>query len=222
MITDQQVRLLMKELGRNKPLATAAAKAGMSERTARRWRQRGKLPSEAVQPRHWRTRTDPFGDVWRDVEALLELDAGLEAKLIFEQLQKQHPGQFQPGQLRTLPRKIRRWRALHGGDKEVFFPQEREPGWQCQSDFTDMTNLGVRVGDRSYKHLVYHFVLAYSNWEWVRIAHSESFEALVEGLQESLWVLGSVPGEHRTDYVPGHVIRVLCPISLRAPISLTD
>ena len=199
MITDQQVRLLMKESGRNKPLATAAAKAGMSERTARRWRQRGALPSETVQPRSWRTRKDPFADVWLEVQAMLELDAGLQAKLIFEQLQKQHPGRFQSGQLRTLQRKIRRWRALRGPDKEVYFPQDLEPGWQCQSDFTDMGKLGVLVEGRPYRHLVYHFVLAYSNWEWVRVAHSESFEALVEGLQESLWVLGAVPREHRTD-----------------------
>lgn len=102
----------MKELGRNKPLATAAAKAGMSERTARRWRQRGVLPSETAQPRNWRTRQDPFADVWLEVEAMLELDAGLQAKLIFEQLQRQYPERFRPGQLRTLQRKIRRWRAL--------------------------------------------------------------------------------------------------------------
>ena len=189
----------MKELGRNKPLATAAARAGMSERTARRWRQRGMLPSETVKPRSWRTREDPFADVWPEVEAMLELDAGLEAKLIFEQLQGQYPKRFRLGQLRTLQRKIRRWRALQGPEQEVYFPQQREPGWQCQSDFTDMGRLGVQVGGRPYRHLAYHFVLAYSNWEWVRIAHSESFEALAEGLQESLWALGSVPREHRTD-----------------------
>lgn len=199
MITNQQARLLMKELGRNKPLATAAAKAGMSERTARRWRQRGMLPSETVKPRSWRTREDPFADVWLEVEAMLELDAGLEAKLIFEQLQRQYPERFRAGQLRTLQRKVRRWRALQGPEREVYFPQQREPGWQCQSDFTDMGQLGVQVRGQPYRHLAYHFVLAYSNWEWVRIAHSESFEALAEGLQESLWTLGSVPREHRTD-----------------------
>ena len=91
MITNQQVRLLMKELGGNKALATALAKAGMSERTAGRWRQRGKLPSETVKPRSWRSREDRCADVWLAVEALLELAAGLEAKRILEQLQKQYP-----------------------------------------------------------------------------------------------------------------------------------
>ena len=41
----------------------AAAAAGVSERTARRW-QSGALPSTAKAPRTWRTREDPFGDVW--------------------------------------------------------------------------------------------------------------------------------------------------------------
>ena len=98
MITDQRMRLLMKELGRNKPLATA----GMSERTAWRWRQRGVLPSETAQPSSWRTREDPFADVWLEVEAMLELDAGLEEKLIFEQLQSQYPERFRPGQLKVF------------------------------------------------------------------------------------------------------------------------
>ena len=144
MITDRQMRLLIKELARIKPLATAAAKAGMSERTAGRWRQRGKLPSEMVEPRYWRTREDPFAKVWLEVEAMLELGGALQAKVVFEQLQKPYPGRFQPDQLRTLQRKVRRWRALGGGDKEVYFLQEREPGWQCQSDFTDMGKLGGR------------------------------------------------------------------------------
>lgn len=103
----------MKELRRNKPLATAAAKAGMSERTARRWRQRGMLPSEAVKPRSWRTREDPLADVWLEVEAMLELE-GLEAKLIFEQLQRQYPERFRAGRIwntcASCTWRPRRWR----------------------------------------------------------------------------------------------------------------
>ena len=46
MTTDQQVRLLMTLIKQGLPLMTAAAKAGMSERTARKYRRSGKLPSE--------------------------------------------------------------------------------------------------------------------------------------------------------------------------------
>ncbi len=199
MIKNQQVRLLMKELRRNKPLATAAAKAGMSERTARKWRDSGKLPSDPSPARHWRTREDPLEALWPEAEALLRADPGLQAKVVFEELQRRHPGQLQSGQLRTLQRRFRAWRVRQGPDREVYFEQEREPGAQCQSDFTDMGALGVTIRGERYKHLVYRFVLPYSNWESVAIASSETFEALVGGLQESLWELGGVPREHRTD-----------------------
>jgi hypothetical protein len=199
MTTDQQVRLLMSLLKEGKPLSTAAAKAGMSEPTARKYRNLKKLPSELRSPRTWRTREDPFAEVWPEVERMLEIDGGLEAKTVFEELERRYPGRFQPGQLRTLQRRFHRWRALHGPAKEVFFPQIREPGVQCQSDFTDMTALYITIAGEPFAHLCYHFVLPYSNWEWVTIAYSETFEALVEGLQVSLWELGAVPQEHRTD-----------------------
>ncbi|MEJ2239160.1 MAG: IS21 family transposase [Gemmatimonadales bacterium] len=199
MTTDQQVRLLMSLLKEGKRLATAAAKAGMSEPTARKYRNLKKLPSELRSPRTWRTREDPFAEVWPEIERMLQIDGGLEAKTVFDELERRYPGRFKPGQLRTLQRRFHRWRALHGPAKEVFFPQVREPGEQCQSDFTDMTGLYVTIAGEPFAHLCYHFVLAYSNWEWVTIAYSETFEALVEGLQVSLWELGAVPQEHRTD-----------------------
>lgn len=182
-----------------KPLSVAAAKAGMSEPTARKYRRTKKLPSAQVPTRTWRTREDPFAAVWGEIEGWLTVDAGLEAKTVFDELQRRHPGQFGAGQLRTLQRRFRRWRALSGPPKEVYFPQQRRPGEQCQSDFTDMNALGVTIGGEVYRHLCYHFVLPYSNWEWATLAPSESFEALIDGLQASLWELGAVPAEHRTD-----------------------
>jgi hypothetical protein len=44
-------------------------------------------------------------------------------------------------------------------------------------------------------------VLVYSNMEAVQICFSESFEALVEGFETSLWQLGGVPRQHRTDHL---------------------
>lgn len=199
MIKDQQVRLLMKQLREGTPLVAAAAKAGMSERTARTWRDSGKLPSETERKRDWRTRADPFEDLWPEAEALLASDPGLQAKTVFEELQRRHPGRLRQGQLRTLQRRFRDWRARQGPDREVYFDQEREPGVQCQSDFTNMGKLAVTIRGERYPHLVYRFVLSYSNWEHVEIAGSETFEALAGGLQESLWELGGVPREHRTD-----------------------
>ena len=181
------------------PLATAAVKAGMSEGTARKYRRLGKPPSEVGAPHGWRTRSDPFEAVWAEAEALLEQDNGLQAKTVFEELQRRHPGQYQAGQLRTLQRRFRHWRALHGADKEVYFAQVHRPGEQCQSDFTGMDALGVTIAGDAFPHLLYHFVLTYSNWESVSLCYSETFEALSEGFQGALWRLGGVPEEHRTD-----------------------
>lgn len=199
MTTNQQVRLLMSLINKGIGLSAAAAKSGMSERTARKYRRAGKRPSE-LQVRHtWRTRADPLEEVWPEIEALLEQDGGLQAKTIFEELLRRYPGRFQAGQLRTVQRRLRDWRALGGEDREVYFDQRHQPGEQCQSDFTDMRSLGVVVAGEAFGHLVYHWVLTYSNWEAVKLCYSETFEALAEGLQEALWRLGGVPQEHRTD-----------------------
>jgi len=133
------------------------------------------------------------------VEGWLERDVGLQAKTVFEEIQRCYPGRFSEGQLRTLQRRFRDWRALAGPSQEVFFPQIHRPGEQCQSDFTDMRRLAVTIGGEPFGHLVYHFVLTYSNWEAVSVCFSESFEALSEGVQAALWCLGGVPSEHRTD-----------------------
>ena len=199
MTTDQQVRLLMTLIKKGLPLVMAAAKAGMSERTARKYRGSGKLPSELRMAHTWRTRPDPFEEVWAEVEGLLEQDAGLQAKTVFDEFGRRYPGRFQAGQLRTLQRRFRDWRALRGEDREVYFAQCHRAGEQSQSDFTDMRSLGVTICGVAFAHLVYHFVLTYSNWESVSLCFTETFEALSQGLQEALWRLGGVPEEHRTD-----------------------
>lgn len=199
MTTDRQVRLLMSLIKKGVPLSTAAAKAGMSEPTARKYRRAGQVPSQMKRERHWRTRVDPFEAVWPEVEGLLERDPGLQAKTVFEELVRRYPGRFEPGQVRTLQRRFRRWRALWGPEREVYFPQVHRPGEQAQSDFTAMGALNIVIDGSRFAHLLYHFVLPYSNWESVTVCRSESFEALSEGLQGALWRLGGVPCEHRTD-----------------------
>jgi hypothetical protein len=92
MVTDAQVRRLRRFDLQGLPKGQAAAKAGMDDKTARKYRRLDRLPSE-VRPmeRPWRTRPDPFADVWPQVEAQLTLNPGLEAKTLFEWLQRQHP-----------------------------------------------------------------------------------------------------------------------------------
>jgi hypothetical protein len=199
MVTDQQVRRLFKLIQTEQNFGIAAMKAGMDEKTARKYRMLGKLPSELEKRHTWRTRKDLFKDAWPAIKVMLEINAGLEAKTLFEDLQRRHPGRFADGQLRTLQRRIKIWRASEGPPKEVFFTQVHTPGQLGQSDFTSMNKLGITIGGRPFDHLIYHFVLTYSNWETGTICFSESFESLSQGLQNALWKLGGVPQDHRTD-----------------------
>jgi hypothetical protein len=199
MVTDQQVRRLNMLINSESTKAVAAAKAGMDPKTALKYRKAAQLPSQLKEPHTWRTRPDPFIQEWDQIQELLQTNPGLEAKTIFEHLQRTLDSKYQDGQLRTLQRRIKQWRALEGPAKEVFFTQVHYPGDLSASDFTHMTNLGVTIGGVLFKHLAYHFVLTYSNWENAEVCYSESFESLSEGLQASLWKLGGVPGRHRTD-----------------------
>ena len=199
MVTDRQVRKLFKLLSLGKTLSASALQSGMTEKTARRYRTLGKLPSEVKATHDWRTRQDPFEEVWPQVEEQLRLNPGLQAKTLFVWLKREHAGKFHDGQLRTLQRRIKQWRAIEGPAKEVFFSQVHHPGDLCASDFTRMTNLGVTIAGQPLDHMVYHFVLTYSHWESVSICYSESFESLSDGLQRALWQLGGAPLRHRTD-----------------------
>lgn len=199
MVTDEQIRRLFMLVSKEPTKALAASKAGMSPKTAYKYRKIGRLPSQMKQLHDWRTRPDPFEKEWAWAIGLLLVNPGLEAKTIFDYLQRENPGQYQDGQLRTLQRRIRHWRATEGPAKEVFFPQIHYPGDLCASDFTHMTSLGISIQGQPFNHMAYHFVLTYSNWEDVSVCYSESFESLSAGLQNALWELGGIPKRHRTD-----------------------
>jgi hypothetical protein len=201
MVTDEQVQLLRRKRMDGKSQESAAAAAGMSVRTAREWEQ-GPLPSQARKRRSWRTRKDPFESVWKsDIEPLLARDEDrvLEGPTILEFLEQRHPGQFGAGQLRTLQRRIRDWRALHGSDREVFFEQVHPPGREAQIDFTHATELGVTIAGALFPHLLFEFVLSFSGWRWVCLASGETYEALMDGIQGALWALGGTPDVIRSD-----------------------
>jgi hypothetical protein len=205
MVQDRQARRLFMLKEKESTLGAAAAKSGMDEKTARKYLRLGRLPSQVKAPHTWKTRSDPFEQVWGEVVAFLELDPGLEAKTIFEELQRTNPERFLDGQVRTLQRRIKRWRALNGPAKETFFPQVHEPGDLAEMDFTWMNGLGVTIQRQRFDHLAFHFVLTYSNWEAGTVCFSESFESLSLGLQNALWDLGGVPKRVRTDQLSAAV-----------------
>lgn len=199
MVTNAQVRRLFQEMDKGTTKATSAVKAGMSEKTARKYGKSRCLPGELSVSHTWRTREDPFEEVWDEIRCRLEARPKFEAKTLFEDLQVRYPGKFPEGQLRTLQRRIKVWRAKEGPPKVIFFPQEHHPGVLSESDFTRMGSLGITIGGITFDHILYHFVLTYSDWEDGTICFSESFESVSEGLQNALWRLGGVPEEHQTD-----------------------
>ena len=198
-VQDAQVRKLMEEMTKHGGIGIAAMRSGMDRKTARKYVEAQKLPSELKKPRTWRTRKDPFEGDWPWVVAQLEAAPTLEAKTLLEALQRKHPDRYQDGQLRTLQRHVKQWRAEHGPDREVFFPQEHRPGEAAQLDFTYAASLEVTIAGLAFAHLLCHVVLPYSNWQHVTVCLSESLLALKRGLQAALFRLGRVPQWLQTD-----------------------
>lgn len=201
MVTDAQVRRLREKQMDGNTVGAAAAAAGMCERTARRW-QEGPFPSGTTAARTWRTRVDPFEGLWA-TEVVPRLAADTERRLqaltLFDWLCDRFPGRFAPGQVRTLQRRVRDWRAQHGSDLEVYFEQTAVPGREAALDFTDASALGVTIQGDAFPHLLFEWVLSFSGWTYVALAASETFEALVAGVQGAVWTLGAVPAVIRHD-----------------------
>jgi transposase len=110
-----------------------------------------------------------------------------------------HPDRIHEGHLRTLQRRVQEWRALEGPGKDVIFEQEHPPGREGAIDFTRATKLGVTIRNESLAHLLFLFRLSYSGWVYVQVAFGETYEALVQGLQDALFRLGGVPEVIRHD-----------------------
>ena len=193
-ITDHQVHKYKQHRNQLSQVASAA-KAGISERSARRIEDANHLPSQRPE-RNWRTRPDPLEAVWdSEVVPLLQTDARLNAVTLLEELQRRYPGQWDSSVLRTLQRRVRQWRAKYGAEREVYFAQEHPPGRQCLSDFTVLDELCVEIDGVVFAHRLYQFALAYSGWRHATVIDSgESFMALSTGLQAALWALGDAAG----------------------------
>jgi transposase len=180
-------------------LEAAAAKAGMSIRTARRYLKGGGQMAERPEWKWRQTHQDIFAEVWPGIEAMLRTDPGLQAQTLMQWLLDEHGDKYNWGQLRTLQRRMQRWRAVNGPDKEVMFKQQPVPGKQSQSDWTHCDSLNVTIAGHPFPHMLFHFMLVYSRWETAHISASESFENLTCGYMKAVAELGCAAEEHRTD-----------------------
>jgi hypothetical protein len=199
-ITNRQVEIYMIARKCSHTQLVGAAKAGISERRGRDI-EHGHRTDPRQKQRQWRTRSDPLAEVWQsECVPLLESEPMLQAMTLLEYLQEHHEGQFTDNLLRTLQRRVKKWKALHGPEKEVMFRQRHEPGCLGLSDFTELKGVIILIQNKPLTHRLYHFRLAFSHWSHLKvILGGESYTALAEGLQEALWRLGGSPLEHRTD-----------------------
>lgn len=178
---------------------TAAAKAGMSARTARRIESGTHRPQRG-RPHDWQTRQDPLDGIWEsELKPMLEHEPRLEAMTLFEELQARYPKRYDD-KLRTVQRRVSRWKAAQGKPKEVMFQIKHEPGVMGLSDFTHLKGVTITIAGRAFHHILYHYRLAYSGWQYVQVIQGgESFVGLSQGLQNALFASSGVPQTHRTD-----------------------
>ncbi|WP_028218619.1 IS21 family transposase [Paraburkholderia oxyphila] len=197
-INDHQMRLYMKYRLKEGP-TQAAARAGFSTATGYRIEQDRRLPSQKTAPRE-RRRADPLAAIFdAEIVPLLQSAPAIRPVAVLDEMLRRHPD-LSRNVRRTLERRIRDWRALHGKERDVVFRQVHEPGRLGLSDFTEMDSLGVTVAGVALEHRLYHFRLACSGFEHAHvILGGESYVALAEGLQNALWALGGAPREHRSD-----------------------
>nr|WP_043285155.1 IS21 family transposase [Paraburkholderia oxyphila] len=192
------MRLYMKYRLKEGP-TQAAARAGFSTATGYRIEQDRRLPSQKTAPRE-RRRADPLAAIFdAEIVPLLQSAPAIRPVAVLDEMLRRHPD-LSRNVRRTLERRIRDWRALHGKERDVVFRQVHEPGRLGLSDFTEMDSLGVTVAGVALEHRLYHFRLACSGFEHAHvILGGESYVALAEGLQNALWALGGAPREHRSD-----------------------
>lgn len=184
---------------RNDSVPIAAAKASISTASGYRIERDPRLPSQK-QTRRGRRRADPLAGIFdEEVIPMLKAEPGLRPVAIFHELMRRCP-ELDHSVRRTLERRIRAWRAVHGPERDVIFRQQHEPGVMGISDFTDMRGAGITIAGVPLDHRLYHFRLVYSGFEYAHvILGGESFVALAEALQNALWAAGGAPHEHRTD-----------------------
>ena len=204
MIGLQKFRKLKQLIAEGKKLSKAALDCNVSDKTSRKYNKLDRYPVN-VKPRDYLTREDPLTKIWQVAEAKLKAEPRHEATILFQYLRKEYPDDLPEIALRTFQRRVKDWRANNKVSQEVFFSQVHIPGELSQSDFTHMESLKITINGVLFPHMLYHLVLTYSNWEFVKICQSESYENLAEGFQKAMQDLGGVPLYHQTDQLTAAV-----------------
>lgn len=170
-INSEQSKLYMKERKAGRTQKTASAKSRISERSGRRIDKK-ELPPSISKTRLLRTRQDPFAKVWEsEIVPLLSNEVDLTPTTLFEELQNKYPSDYPDNKLRTFQRRVREWIALHGPGQEVMFRQHQIAWRMGLSDFTQLKRVEINISGQLFKHLLYHFRLAFSGCCSVMVVH---------------------------------------------------
>ncbi len=183
----------------SKPNYTRCAKeCHVDPKTIRKYTDKDVVPTPLAQ-REYLTRTAPLDEYWPEIKQLLENDPKLKPYTILEFMTDKYPGKFDPSWRRTLERKIGRWAIENQIAKDVTCSQNHLPGDVLAFDFTESATLCITVASVPWRGLIFHSTLTYSNWEYAELCLSESYEAVVNGVQNSFLKLGGVPRRLRCD-----------------------
>ncbi len=205
MLRDLQASEMFVFLRASESVAAISRRLKMSEKTIRKYRDAGQLPSQIERPeRTYRTRPDPLAEFWNEIDALLQGDSRLKPYAILDWLKQKYNSPDNESDVtdsirRTLERRIGQWKLEHGIEQDVKFTQVHHAADVLAFDFVVLNSLQVTVGGKPFDHMMFHGVFTYSNWEHVHLCHSESFEALSAGLQDTLHLAGGVPRRIRSD-----------------------
>jgi transposase len=205
MLTDLRASEMFVFLRASEAVAAISRRLKMSEKTIRKYRDAGQLPSQIERPeRAYRTRTDPLAEFWDEIEGLLQADSRLKPYAILDWLKQKYNSSDDESYVtdsirRTLERRIGRWKLEHGVEQDVKFTQVHHAADVLAFDFVVLNSLKITIGGKPFDHMMFHGVFTYSNWEHVHLCHSESFEALSAGLQDTLHLAGGVPRRIRSD-----------------------
>ena len=198
-ITKKQEAIYMNNRNDNKKQEDAAKAAKISVRSGRDIEKGRRKPRKA---RTHSTRKDPFEGVWESVCIPL-LEKGIrQSTIILKELQRLFPREYPKAILRTLQRRIKKWKALKGKGKEVIFRQVHIAGRLGLADFTHPNDkMQVTIQGKPLTYILFHFRLAYSGYSYIRPfeGSGESFTKFGQGLNEALEYAGGVPQELRTD-----------------------
>ena len=149
--------------------------------------------------REYPTRTAPLDEFWPEIQTLLENDPKLKPYAILEFFVDKYPNKFEHSWRRTLERRIGQWKLEQQIEKNVVCSQNHSPGDLLAYDFTELESLRITIASQAWSGLLFHATLTQSNWEYGELCLSESYEAVVSGVQNAFLTLGGVTRRLRSD-----------------------